>query len=286
MRWTYSSQKLMAIICAASIGGCALPIEPKYDREALKAKGALARAPTVKDVRNISDAWADELNEAVRSRSKQDLLASEVLFYGTVLFSAAALQGSPLSNGWRQARNVGVGAAAGSELLRSHYQPNEQALAFKRASSLMRCMMESLQSIPEEDEYVALFDQTDKALINAALTVAPKDIDALYNDVPRQTLHFIEQVVIPRLQADLKVITLGAPSKAEFTAILDKYKADKDSGDKATKSLAPSALASGRMKAFMNNPGLTQEATNLRQKAVVSALTSFGSELLLCKPTS
>lgn len=279
-------QRLLVMVCAASIAGCSLPIAPKYDREALKKLGAMAQVPTVKDVRNIADAWATELEDAARSRQMQELLASEVLFYGTLLFSAGALQSAPLSDGWRRARNVGAGTAAGSELLRSHYQPTEQELAFKRAAALMRCMTASLQPIPSEDEYVALFDQADKASINAKLTSDPKDIDVMYNAVPRQTLHFIEQVVLPRLQADLKAITLGTPSKAELVSILDKYKADKSSGDSATKALLPSSQAQASMKTFLKTDDVAQESIRLRQKAVVSALTAFESELLLCKPTS
>lgn len=283
-RWARNG---VMVACIVSLVGCALPIEPKYDRKELAKKGDMAPMPTVKEVRNIADAWTTELDEATRNLHMQDLIASEVLFYGTLLFTAGSVQiARHASEGWRRARNVGAGAAAGSELLRSHYKPENQALAFKQAAKLMKCVTSALQPIPAEDAYAALFTAADKGSYNAGLTVNPKDLDTIYNAVPAQTLEFIEKVVLPKLQADLAAISFGTPTKAELTAVLDKYKADKKSADTANSGGPAAPAAHATWKTLLNNAALDPQVTVLRQKAVVTALATFASELALCKPTT
>lgn len=279
--------RAVVLLCSVSLTGCVLPVVPNYDRVALAQKGKLSEALTVEQVRNIAGGWADELDAAVRSRHLQDIYAREVLFYGTLLFSAGALQvARQASDGWRRARNTGAGMAAGADLFRGHYEPENQSLAFARAAALMKCMNAALEPIPGELEYTQLLDSDEKAAISAKLTAAPADLDALYNDVPKLTLHFMEQVVLPRLQADLKAISLGTPTKQELTAVLDKYRADKASGDAAGAAAFLSSGTKSAMKAFLNNQAVPDEVIKLRQKAVVSALASYASELLLCKPTT
>lgn len=75
-RWTRNGVVMASIV---SVVGCSLPIEPKYDRKELAKKAGMAPMPTVKEVRNIADAWTTELDEATRNRHMQDLMASEVL---------------------------------------------------------------------------------------------------------------------------------------------------------------------------------------------------------------
>lgn len=284
------ASRVVVSACLVSLGGCSIwPIEPQYDRNKLKAAGAMSPPVDVDDAKKIAAAWSATLQEATRDRRVEGIVASEVLFYGTLLFTAGSAQ--LLRGGaehWRQVRNIGIAGAAGSQLFSSHYQPGDQALAFRKASVRMDCMIEALQPIPDQAEYLALFDDTTRAAINARLTQEPKDIDALYNAVPGQTLHFMEQVVLPGLQAELQAIRLGTPSKDELADLVDKYKASRSSGDAgAAGAGTPDAGTLSRLRSVAGRPAAapapTAEGAALRRKQVVSALSAYASAVALCR---
>ncbi|WP_067068860.1 hypothetical protein [Roseateles chitosanitabidus] len=282
----------MVLLCVASLGGCSVwPIEKKYDRAELAKGAAMPAAVSVDDAKKIAQGWSDQLQEATRDRVVQGIVAKEVLFYGTLLLTAGAVQLSRgASDGWRRVRNVGAGAAAGSELFSSHYQTADQAMAFQKASAQMTCMIESLQPIPDRAEYLALFDDDEKARVNAGLTADPKDLDALYNAVPRQTLHFMEQTVLPNLQAELKSVRLGTPSKEELTTLVDKYKTAKDSGTAGANNVGtPDNAAVNNVHGLLSRNGIvaqpSAEVIKLRRKEVVAALAAYSSAIALCRPT-
>lgn len=250
MKTGYAMRLTAFLCCASTLTGCAtgvLPIEPKYDREALRTSGkTMPDALTVTDVRKIAAAWSDQLNQATRDRRMQSVAAKEVLFYGTLLFTAGSVQmARQASETWRQVRNIGAGAAAGSELFSSHYQTNDQTLAFKHAQVKMSCLIEALQAVPEEAKFTKLFsnDPGAKEKASMALTQDPKDLDALYLAVPAKTLFFIEQTVLPQLQAELLAIQLGTPSRDALTQLVSKFKAAEESGTASAKAAGPSSSA-------------------------------------------
>ncbi|MDZ7813944.1 MAG: hypothetical protein U5L74_12940 [Ideonella sp.] len=291
----HHTHKLLCAALSVALSGCAtgiLPIEPKYDRDALlSSTTTMPDAVNVTQARKIAAAWSDQLNQATRDRRMQSLAAKEVLFYGTLLFTAGSIQvARQASESWRLVRNLGAGAAAGSELLGSHYQTNDQTLAFKRAASQMSCLIEALQPIPANDEYFNLFNSKDKESINAKLTISPKDLDELYNTVPRKTLHFMEQEVLPRLQAELQSIQLGTPSRDALTQMVDRYKAAQQSGTAGAGSVtAPSqqALSTFNLRLRTNKAGiapLDESALELRRKEVVTTLSTFSAQVDLCVP--
>jgi hypothetical protein len=288
------------------LAGCSpLPLEPKYNRDTLKASGVTYAAVSHADAKAIAAAWHKELGDAAQDRRKQEIAASELLFYGTLLFSGAQLQlAKEFSKGMQLARNIGVGTAAGVQLLSGHYQPKDQRAAFRRGEDRMKCLNDSLSVIP------STWDFDPEAVKGADADLAkgdkPTTLQSLYLAVPRQAMDYIEGFVTPSLQAELLEIKLSTPSKEDLISTVKRYSDDSAKGAGAAASASsevqktplPAPLASGnknvlsaaeQKKKDEEDKKAAEEAAKARQlkiladAAAIEAITSFSAGLAVCR---
>ncbi|MFL9869524.1 hypothetical protein PQR67_35590 [Paraburkholderia fungorum] len=205
------------------------------DQRTLVYDGAKISAvpSTADDARNMVFGLTAKLNEARRHRSDAQIVARELLFYGSLL----AVGGVAVSS--IALRNVGAGIAAGSVALSNHYEPGVQATAFDRGAQRMRCAKD-------------LLDPIDPALLDAlpadARDKIPVPTMALYASVPRTVNVYVERVS-QDLRVALNAVTLSAPSQQDLMSSVNSYTDAKKKTEDDTKNL--NSLVSAKVESAL-----------------------------------
>jgi len=238
-----------SMTAVAMLGGCAWPVVPSFNikEQANGTKAVYQLDPY--ETRSLLANWEDVLESAARDRRTAELVMEELTFYGTLLFTAALVQIShaggtaQVSKSVLRARNIGAGAAAGSQLLTSHYKWSEQRVAFTAAANRLKCAREAIAPLNPAvrelmtDDYIA---SVNMELKNAG---SQHTFEELWTNVPSVTAHFVEGQVNPGLQAALQAITLSTPSRTELAALIDNWKQANAAGGKAAGNAADTKTA-------------------------------------------
>jgi hypothetical protein len=208
-------QRLVALLVgAALLPGCSTlyPVEPNYDEPVLISTGsgeALPRLTPVKSAHLISG-WRASMESAAQSRHTANLVASEILFYGTLLAFAGAGGNFAHAN---RVRNVGAGAVAGSTLFTSHYQQEVQRVAFRKAADRLICAERAASPMGLVEPEILFSD--------AELSAA--NIRDQISLVPTHTRRFIDKQR-SELQAALQAVTLQPLTKEQWDDLLTRSK--------------------------------------------------------------
>lgn len=230
--WQYgifSSGEIMSALRSMPLflflSGCGFLPTLNYDRTALMLEGSKKRveALDIESARDLSVGWRDTLQGAAHSRHKQELITKEVLFYGTVLFTAsqaaiAAKGAAVMSKDLLHARNVAGGAAAGATLFSQHYQSGTQEIAFRKAASKMSCVTDAISDINIIGRKLISDDN-----FKLQKGLDDKPLPQVYDSIPRQIVNFVEHYSLPELRNDHASITLGTPSRENLMDIFKKY---------------------------------------------------------------
>jgi hypothetical protein len=242
---------ILTLASGLLLGGCAFwPVAPAFDLKTQSNGPKVLYQLDPYEARALLANWESALDSAAQNRRTAELVTNELVFYGTLVFTAALAHISHaggtahVSRDVLHARNVGAAAAVGSQLLSSHYQWSDQRIAFQAAASRVKCAREALA--PLNPAVRALMTDPDITKVNAELTKAGRKetFEALWAAVPGTTTHFVERQVNPDLQAALQAVTLSTPTKAELAAVVDKWKQDTDIGGKAAGQTDKSTLTS------------------------------------------
>lgn len=265
------------------LSGCVYPVHD-YDRANALAAGAdisLSNVETVETAKQLLSGWQSQLEDAATTRQKTELVASEILYYGTLLMvggstaMAATTSADPL-----HIRNIGAGLGLGSTLFSSHYKINEQRTVFERASTRLNCVLDAAADINKKNHDL---------FIASAIAAPPledgKPFLTAYDDIPRQIVYFIERQTVPDLQAALRSITLGAASREELLATIQAWNKARteaaQAGEKAIKDEQAKTDASG-VKTNAALQALTEEQlANIRR--FMTAVPALPAALKLCR---
>ncbi|MBK0393740.1 hypothetical protein [Ramlibacter algicola] len=205
-------------------GGCSVyPVEPKYNEAKLVDTGSgknLAPLSVLGSAHLISG-WRAALESAAGDRQAAKVATSEILFYGTLLAFAGTAGGFHHAH---QVRNVGAAAVGGSSLFTSHYQPELQLTAFRKAADRLECAERAVAPMAVAREDV-LFSPTELA------TMADK-IDR----VPEQTRSFIAKQRA-ELATSLQAIKLEPPTKEQLESLVDRSRAAEARASTAARTL-------------------------------------------------
>lgn len=310
-----------SMTAAAMLGGCAWPVVPSFDikEQANGTKAVYQLDPY--EARSLLVNWEHVLESAARNRRTAELVMEELTFYGTLVFTAALAQIShgggtaQVSKSVLRARNIGAGAAGGSQLLTSHYRWADQRVAFMAAASRLRCAREAIA--PLNPAVRELMTDVYIASVNMELKNAGShhNFEELWTNVPNVTAQFVEEQVNPELQAALQSISLSTPSRTELATLIDNWKQANQTGGKAagnaadTKTALVSRVAELKSASKVPRTAVAEDdgrvpeerATQQRKedravlegknevelqdmrKAFVVALVAYGSSLSLCK---
>lgn len=281
---------IVAITATSMLVGCSTPwpLEPQFDRKELaeRATSVPQDYSDIDSAKKITDEWRKVMRDASRDRRKQELVISELVFYGTLLLTGgqAWLAKSASSKDALRMRNIGVGTATGANLLDGHYKFKDQRIAFEKAEERMACLNRALSPVPtaaEWSDYRASGTNFDKAI--QAKMPNGETVATVYLGVPRQALEFIEGFVQPSLKADLAEISLATPSREEIIAAAKKYTEDKAAGADAVTKAAPGITKNNQETDAQRAARQENEALLLKRQRGVEAIASFGAALALCK---
>lgn len=204
------------------VSGCAswYPIEPKYDEQALIKAGARVPPQTldVMGSAHLLAGWRMAMEEAAVDRQKGSIVASEILFYGTLLAFIGA--GATFKYA-TEVRNVGATTVAGSTLFTSHYQQALQQVVFRKAADRLTCAERAIAPMAVAPASV-LFEPTQAAALNEQLEA-----------VPKQTRQFLDKQR-SELQAALQQVTLQPLTREQWDDLITRTRA---ADTKATNSV-------------------------------------------------
>lgn len=261
---------LTAVSLALFLSACGVLPVASYDRQELIDDGqkdsvGIERI-THEKAFYLASAWRKSLENSASDRRSQELVAEEVLYYGSVVLlgaqTAIARKGSgeTISSGLRRTRNAGAVAALLSSLFTQHYKPAEQRPIFERAERRMRCVTDSIADIQPDvyvtwspSEFAAIVDDSGKSMLD------------YYLEMPRQIVDFVEQKSVPELRAALNAITLGQPTKEDFEKAVKEWQGSQEDAQAMNKNT-------------QNFPSVTQEVLDARVKKINKSLPD-GSKL-------
>lgn len=244
---TFIRRLVASLACAALLPGCTTlyPVEPDYKESELITKGAGAGLPRLTPVTaaQLISGWRATMESAAASRHTANLVASEILFYGTLLAFAGAGGNFAHAN---RVRNVGAGAAAGSSLFTSHYQQEAQRIAFRKAADRLICAERAISPMGMVEPEVLL----------SADELSAGSIREQLSQVPRQTRDFIDKQR-SELQAALQAVTLQPLTKEQWDGLL---KRDTTAGTEGAKNVeamkkAPTKRTVAELKSMTSAKG-------------------------------
>lgn len=234
-----NNNKYLAVSMSACllVSGCSVyPLEPSYDEGTLIKSGSGQGLPPIGVLGSaqLITGWRMALQKAASDRQSAVVATNEILFYGTLLAFAGTAGG--FSNAHR-VRNIGAGAAAGSSLFTSHYQPSVQLAAFHKAADRLECAERAIAPM---------------TIARPEILFAPAELAAFSDKldrVPEQTRAFISKQR-SELQASLQSIKLEPLTKEQWESLI---KRSTDAEGAAAASAAP----------FLNSP---ESVANVKQR--------------------
>lgn len=268
------------VASTALLTGCSYntpwPIEPHYNRSEQVSKGTDQASLTLAQSRLLIAGYKSTLQSAASERRQAEIVASEILYYGTLLTvigsAVVASQGvASLSGSALHARNLGAAAGLGSSLYGSRYKLAEQQIALRKAASRLECASDAIAPISEHilDALLA----TPNALDDLDAKITNPSFRSRLIEIPRQTTHFIERQVIPELRASLQAVILAQPSREELLSKLEEWSRERSSGIASARSISPASINLVRTRATA--PGLEIDA-------FVSGATAYSDALSVC----
>jgi hypothetical protein len=263
--------KTTVVLATVAVGlfGCSsdswlYPTFSISDQHKLVESGAkLSSVPsTVDDARNLVIGLTAKLDDAARHRNDAEIVARELLFYGS-LIAVGGVAASSIA-----LRNVGAGIAAGSIALDHHYQSSVQESAFRKASQRMRCARD-------------LLDPIDPALLDALPAPARNAISdktmADYSAVPRNVSNYVDRVS-QDLRAALAAVTLSTPSQQDLLASFSANNVAKQHADLDTKNLSKDV--STAIQTFQKTNDTVAVAAAAKAAAAATAAAKASQTLL------
>lgn len=219
---------LLALALAACVASCAID-SPRsiYPVASRKSPQELLDAAKSRDIpvldleksHQLLTGLHDLIEDASTGRQKKNLVASELLYYGTLV----AVLGVTLDS--RAARNTGAAVGAAAELFSGHYKLADQKVVFDKALARIDCARMAIMPLspgvwatfpspglenvtPKPNE-----EQTKAGVTDAATSFA---------ELPQDTLEFVDQVQTDLIAA-LNKITLSAPTRTELTTSVNAW---------------------------------------------------------------
>jgi hypothetical protein len=194
-------------VLALCLSACALyPVKPYSNRKQLVVAGDAEglQAIDLATARAMIVGLRVVLMDSSRDRERLSLVASESLFYGSLLAAIGVATDSIAT------RNVGGGVAALSTVMSNHYQPSTQEAAFHKAGLRALCIEDAIAPISPE---VRIFLPRDLKVTRPDQSV--DDVSSAFDKVPDVTLGAIN-TIDSDLEVALAGIALAAPSKDDL----------------------------------------------------------------------
>jgi len=212
---------LIVSACAFDSPHSVYPVAPKKTTKELIAAAGSDDIPNMQlaESRLALIGLHNILEAAAGGREKTNLIASELLYYGTLV----AVLGVTLDS--RAARNAGAAVGAGAELFSGHYHLSDQQVVFEKALARVDCGRDAIA--PMTPAILDTFPSKDLADVTPTPTKEQsdsgvKDAATSFAELPQNTLDFVNKV-----QSDLKValskVVLSAPSKDDLNKSIDTW---------------------------------------------------------------